>query len=295
MRITANTKLLGLIGWPVSHSHSPAMHNAAAAALALDIVYLPLAVRASELGAALKGLRALGFLGCNVTIPHKQAVMPFLDDLESTAQATGAVNSIVFERGKEGIRLIGYNTDGSGFLADLEAMEVDVAGRDCLILGSGGSARAIAFGLARSGGRVRLLARRMEQAEALVRDLSPFLSEPSHRLNSEPLPVPGSLADLATVCEAMSAPLIVNSTPVGMSPAVDDSIWPARIPFPGGSTVYDLVYNPAETRLIRQARSAGCQAANGVGMLLRQGAMAFQLWTGRTPDLSIMATAIQMG
>jgi shikimate dehydrogenase len=291
MTISGKTQLVGLLGWPVAHSLSPAMHNAAAAALGLDLVYVPLPVRAEDVETAVRALLALHFRGANVTVPHKQAVIPFLDELDPGAKAVGAVNTIVNGQWSmvNGQLLTGHNTDWSGFLADLAELGVEVAGRDCLLLGAGGSARAVAYGLATAGGRVQVLARRPEQAQALVEAIGPQVVGMKGWLNGWPL------AELATAVSHTTAPLIVNTTPLGMSPHTDRSPWPDDLPLPSGAFVYDLVYNPATTRFMRQAAAAGVSAANGLGMLLWQGAQAFRLWTGHTPDPAIMRAALLSG
>jgi shikimate dehydrogenase len=284
MNIQGSSRLIGLIGWPVAHSRSPAMHNAAAQALGLDWVYVPLPVRPEHLPTAVSALYALGFRGVNVTVPHKQAVLPLLDRLDAGAQAIGAVNTIVIE---ENGRLTGYNTDWTGFQADLESQHIAVNGRDCLVLGAGGSARAVVYALAQMEGRVQVLARRPQQAAALIADLAAHL--PAH--------LPGSLieerplTDLPHATSQTESPLIVNTTPLGMVPHPERSIWPDDLPFPAGSFIYDLVYNPAQTRLMTQAQRSHCRASNGLGMLLHQGAQAFLLWTGHRPDLAVMAQA----
>ncbi|MFN2279608.1 MAG: shikimate dehydrogenase [Candidatus Promineifilaceae bacterium] len=278
--INARTQLTGLIGWPVSHSFSPAMHNAALAVLGLNWVYVPLPVPPDRVGDAVRGLPALGFQGVNVTVPHKQAVMPFLDEISPAAQAIGAVNTILVEQ--ESGRLLGFNTDWRGFLADLVAKEVEVNGRHCLVLGAGGSARGIVYALFQAGGRVLLLARRPEQAYQLAADLGNGFVEEIR-----------PFAELESTAAQTKAPLIINTTPLGMSPHVNGSPWPDDVPVPAGSFVYDLVYNPPETRLMRQALDAGCHACNGLGMLLRQGAISFALWTGSDPDLSVMQEALE--
>ena len=280
--INGKTQLIGLIGWPVAHSFSPAMHNAAAQALGLNWTYVPLPVKPENVATAVFSLSALGIRGVNVTVPHKQAVMPLLDEIEPGAQVIGAVNTIVV--GENG-RLSGHNTDWSGFLADLEAHDIAIANRDCLLLGAGGSARAVAYGLAKSGARVHVLARRIAQAEALLADLRAQL--PAAQLTSHPL------AELRQVAGQRHAPLIINSTPLGMTPNEESSPWPNNLPIPVDATVYDLVYNPGHTRLMQQAEAAGCRAYNGLGMLVQQGAQAFALWTGQQPDTAVMATALQ--
>ncbi len=280
--INGKTQLIGLIGWPVSHSFSPAMHNAAAQALGLNWAYVPLPVKPEAVATAVSALSALGFRGVNVTVPYKQAVMPLLDEIEPGAQLIGAVNTIVV--GENG-RLTGHNTDWSGFLADLAAHDIAVANRDCLLLGAGGSARAVAYGLAKSGARVHLLARRIAQAEAVLADLRKQL--PAAQLTYH------ALSDLRQVMAQRPAPLIINCTPLGMTPHEASSPWPDTLPFPPDATVYDLVYNPRHTRLMQQAEAAGCRTLNGLGMLVQQGAQAFALWTGQLPDTAVMATALQ--
>lgn len=283
MRISGTTRLVGLIGWPVAHSLSPVMHNAAARALGLDLIYVPLPVAPELVGEAVRGLAALGFVGANVTVPHKQAVMPFLDELDATALAIGAANTIqVAEEG--GLTLRGTNTDGAGLIADLQEHGVAVNGRTCLILGAGGAARAAAFALAQKGGHVHVLARREEQAVRVATELQPYL---------DGVPVVPHAWDALAVLARAEQPLIVNATPVGMQPDAEVSPWPADLAFSADSFVYDMVYKPRETKLLRQARAAGCAGANGLGMLLHQGALAFELWTGVRPDIGVMRRALE--
>jgi len=289
-QISGKTQLTGLIGWPVTHSLSPAMHNAAASDLGLDLAYLPLAVHPDRLAAAVQGLVALGFRGVNVTVPHKETVMPLLDIIDPAATSIGAVNTIVISHQPSAVSrqspiLTGYNADWSGFLADLRLSEVEVAGRECLILGAGGSARAVAYGLATAGSLVHLFARREEQAQQVVAGLASHC--PSGSLFAHHWP-----ALHHANSDFPEAALIVNTTPLGMVPRVDISPWPERVALPPAAFVYDLVYNPADTLLLRQARAAGLQASNGLGMLLQQGAQAFKLWTGLEPDLEIMARSL---
>jgi shikimate dehydrogenase len=278
--INGKTQLVGLIGWPVSHTFSPAMHNAALKALRLNWVYVPLPVPPERVSAALAGLPALGFRGVNVTVPHKQAVMPLLDEISPAASVIGAVNTILVDQ--ESGRLKGYNTDWRGFLADLQSLELSVSGRDCLVLGAGGSARGVIYALNQAGARIVLLARRVEQAQELAVDLGEGSVQ--------------SIQPLVKLDEAVAQvdkPLIVNTTPLGMSPHVEVSPWPEEVPFPAGAFVYDLVYNPRQTRLMRQAVAAGCSTSNGLGMLLRQGAASLALWSGLQPDLAVMESALE--
>ena len=282
LEIDGKTQLVGLIGWPVSHSFSPKMHNAAFADLGLNWVYLPFPIEPEHVETAVPGLFAAGIRGINITVPHKQAVIPLLDEIEEGAQAIGAVNTIVKE---ENGRLKGYNTDWAGFLADLAEQNVSVEGRDCLIIGAGGSARAIAYALAHAGGQVQILARRIEQAAALVADLRSFFA--SDVLQERPL------SELPSVIKESEAPLIVNTTPVGMTPNINSSVWPETLPLPPNSFVYDLVYNPTETKIMQQAKANQCGASNGLGMLVHQGALAFTLWTGKKPTISLMTQTIR--
>jgi len=280
--ITGETKLVGLIGWPVEHSLSPAMHNSAFAALELNWCYVPLPVPPERLREAVAGLRALGFMGANVTVPHKEAVMPYLDEVALEAQAIGAVNTIAVRDGN----LIGYNTDWRGFLAALSESGFDPQGRRVVVLGAGGAARAVVYALAQAGAQVTVLNRTPTHAQALIQDFSPLF--PSSSLLSLPL-TPQTLEE-----RSAEAHLLVNATPVGMWPEVDESLWPEGLPFPGHLTVFDLVYNPRQTKLLQQARRAGAKVIGGLGMLVHQGAVAFELWTGREAPIETMYEAASL-
>jgi len=275
--------LTGLIGWPVAHSKSPAMHNAAFRSAGIDGFYGLLPVRPHRVGEAIAGLRALGFRGANVTVPHKQAVIPFLDEITPVAQAIGAVNTILID---DDGHMVGTNTDAWGFIRDLEAIGMpfeSIRDKGALVLGAGGSARAVAYALATHNISTHILARRPEQARALVQSLIPHLPHKdliraydwSH------------LSKLAPIVK-----LIVNCTPVGMSPDIEDSPWPDHLGFRPDQLVYDLVYNPSRTRLMAQAEAAGARAWNGVGMLVHQGAKAWELWTGHSAPVDVMRAAV---
>ncbi len=276
--------LVGLIGWPVGHSKSPAMHNAAFDAAGIDGRYVLLPVHPDRVGAAVAGLRALGFRGANVTVPHKQAVIPFLDALTPEARAIGAVNTIVVQ--EDGM-MLGTNTDAIGFARDLAEKGVSferLQSEGALVLGAGGSARAVAYALAVRGVPTHILARRPEQAHALAASLAPHLPD-AGLLDAHPWQ---QLPDLAA-----NARLIINCTPVGMTPHSDASPWPHDLPFHPEQLVYDLVYNPRQTRLMAQAQDAGAQAWNGLGMLVQQGARAWELWTGLSAPLAVMRAAVE--
>jgi len=283
--ISGKTNSVGVIGWPVSHSVSPAMHNAAFAALELDWCYVPLPVPtdpAARIGEAVQGLRALGLRGANVTVPHKQAVMPYLDWLTPAAQAIGAVNTI---RVEEDGKLSGDNTDARGFVADLRDHGVTLTGQRALVLGAGGSARAIVYGLAEAGClSITVLNRTVDKAHELaqeIRDVFPFCRLSGHAM-------PDEIAILA-----QEAQMIVNCTSLGMTPKIEGLPWDETVAFRPGQVVYDLVYNPPQTRLLVKAAADGAQAIGGLGMLIWQGAIAFERWTGQLPPVDVMRTAAE--
>jgi shikimate dehydrogenase len=291
---------LGLIGWPLAHSLSPRLHTAALRAAGLEGEYrlypiAPGAAQEKELADLLEQVRKKELHGLNVTIPHKQAVIPLLDELTPVARAVGAVNTIYpRDRG-----LIGENTDVFGFLADvnrfivaalsaLPVTESVTPKRTALVLGAGGAARAVVYALLLSGWNVFIAARRLEQAKevgerfAMSREqLSGDYERPSAICHS-----PSAIGDIAPTCQ-----LIVNCTPLGMSPNITASPWPEAVPFPSHAMVYDLVYHPVETAFVRSARQAGLQAANGLGMLIEQAALSFECWTGRVADREAMRKA----
>jgi len=253
------------------------LHNAALAEVGLrDWRYDALPVAADLLREAVEWIRGDEYAGANVTVPHKEAIIPFLDGLTPVAEAIGAVNTIVKRNGK----LIGHNTDAAGFLADLYAFDVHVSGRPALILGAGGSARAVTAALAPLNVEIRIAARRREQAQSLISNLQLPITVYDLTINH----LHRASRDVA---------LIVNCTPLGMTPNTNASPWLEGAPFPRGAFVYDLVYNPSETLLVKQARAAGLRAATGLGMLIEQGALAFELWTGKTAPRKLMREAAE--
>lgn len=282
--ITGKTSRVGLLGWPVEHSLSPAMHNAAFAHLGLDWVYLPLPVNPGDVQAALKGLAALNFVGVNVTVPHKQAVIRYLDELSDAARITGAVNTIHLKEGK----FWGYNTDAVGFLNSLIEANCHPKGLRIAVLGAGGAARAVVFALARAEAEsVTVLNRTAERAAFLIDDLAEVF--PDSRLSFS------ALTDEALSSLDGHVDLVVNTTSVGMSPNVEGNPWPSAVPTPPKVTFCDLVYNPLETRFLAQARASGISTIDGLGMLVHQGAYAFELWTGHAPSIEIMRQACLEG
>ncbi|MDX1546425.1 MAG: shikimate dehydrogenase [Rhodothermales bacterium] len=279
--IDGGTVPVGLLGDPVAHSRSPRIHNAAFRAQGLPFVYVALPVRPADVAAAVRGLAALGFAGANVTVPHKQAVLPLLDTLSEQARAVGAVNTIVCRREDEAVTLHGDNTDVAGFLAPLGSE--DLEGAEMLLFGGGGAARAATYALltAFRPARLTLAARTPARAEALARDLAPYDVRGALRV------VPPAEAAPAV----RAARLLVNTTPLGMHPNPDGTPWPAA-GFHPGQLVYDLVYEPAWTRLLREAAAAGAQTLGGLEMLIQQAAAAYVQWTGRAMPLEAVRTAL---
>jgi shikimate dehydrogenase len=274
--IGGHTRLVGLIGWPVEHSVSPPMHNAAFQACGMDWCYLPFPVPPDKVREAVLGARALGLRGINVTVPHKQAAHDLADRLTPAARAIGAVNTLILEPDE----IVGHNTDAGGFLRDLQEHGVQPQGISALILGAGGAAHAVVYALISEGAQITILNRTLSRAQALVAEFTPLVT-------GKPL-MASELNPFTLARHADGVQLVVNTTPIGMWPHVDASPWPAEVPFPSEAFCYDLVYNPRETRLMHQARQAGAQAAHGLGMLVYQGAEAFRYWTGIEPPADVM-------
>ena len=260
-KFDGSTEIYGIMGNPVAHSMSPAMHNRAFFELGLNKVYVPFGV--AEVEKALTGFRALGVRGVSVTIPHKQAVIPFLDSIDPVAAKIGAVNTLVITDGK----IHGLNTDWQGANRALDEVR-ELAGSKVLLLGAGGSARAIGFGLLEAGASILMASR----TPARGRELAAELGCPWH-----PLEEAGSL----------EAEVLVNATSVGMAPDAE------QMALPGESlsrfeVVMDIVYSPLETKLLRSAAGQGCKVINGLAMLLYQGVAQFEIWTGRAAPLEEM-------
>jgi shikimate dehydrogenase len=284
MRIDGHTRLAFVLGHPVSHSLSPAMHRAALQAIGLNAAYLPWAVPPERLAAAVQGLRAMGnLLGANVTVPHKEAIVPFLDSLTPEADAMGAVNTLIPRDGA----LVGDNTDGAGFLAALrQDLRCQARGITAAILGAGGSARAIALCLARSGARRLFLLNRHPERSARLAELVQA-RHPSCRVTAQAL-FPEWHTDLAPDLQ-----LVVNTTSVGLQATDPPLFLYASLSPP--VIVCDLIYNPPETPLLAVARARGCLATNGLAMLVHQGALAFERWTGRPAPVDAMREAVGIG
>jgi len=277
--VSGKTRVCALLGDPVEHTVSPAMHNAAFAATGLDFIYVPFRVYPEGLAAAVAGLRALNARGFNVTIPHKVSVIPLLDSLDSLAEKIGAVNTVV----NEGGQLLGFNTDAAGFLrAALEA-GIESEGRRVVVLGAGGASRAISYILADRGAELTIVNRlqELDWAEDIARLIEDELGRPVRVLELRDELLAEALAE---------ADLLVNATSVGMSPAGDKSLV-AAVLLRKDMTVIDIVYNPIETRLLREAGAAGARTVGGIDMLAWQGALAFEKWTGRTAPVDLMRRA----
>jgi shikimate dehydrogenase len=274
LEITGKTKLCGVMGDPVEHSVSPAMHNAAFRALGLHYTYVPFRVRKGDLPAALQGMRALNIRGLNITIPHKVAVLPLLDEVDPLAKQIGAVNVLVNDSGS----LTGYNTDAEGFLHVLSGHGIEPRGKNIAVLGAGGAARAICFALASRGSSLTILNRTAARAQACAEDISRTFSAPLKvlDLNRENL-----------VYALQQASVLVNATSIGMLPAGDTTPVEPELLGPH-LTVIDIVYNPHKSKLLREAEQAGARTINGLEMLIWQGALAFERWTGRQPPLNVM-------
>lgn len=274
MAVSGKTKVCGIIGDPVAHSMSPAMHNAAFQKLGLNYTYVPFLVKPEALAEAVAGLRALNVVGFNVTIPHKVAVIPLLDSLDPVAQKIGAVNTVVNVDGK----LRGYNTDAEGFLQALLEYGVNVSGKKVVVLGAGGASRAISYILAEMGARLTILNREagLSRADAIASVIKSGLDISVQTLSIERFAesLPG-------------AELLVNATSAGMSPHVKESPLPAKLSLKV-PVVFDIVYNPVETRLLKEAKKNGSKIITGIDMLAWQGARAFEKWTGQKAPVDIM-------
>ena len=280
MQITGQTKIVGIIGDPIKHSRSPLIHNAAIAALGLDYVYVPFHVQPDNLGAAIEGFKATNVVGINVTIPHKQNVMAYLDEISREATLIGAVNTLIFTDGA----IIGENTDAPGFLHAMQEDGHDVPqGGSAVIIGAGGSARAIVVALALAGVQTICITNRtVSRAVALATDLSEKTDASIYGIGLDDPKLPNAVG---------TSQLIVNTAATSMDvshPLLIDPEW-----LEPQSVVYDIVYTPPETRLLQAAAEKDCHTIGGLGMLVHQGAIAFEKWTGINPPVEIMRQALQ--
>ena len=278
--ITGKTKVLAIIGWPVEHSLSPLMQNAALEAAGLDFVFVPFAVMPEHLADAVAGLRNLNAAGFNVTIPHKTTIIPLLDEVSPEAALIGAVNTVK----RKGDKLVGYNTDATGFLVSLQRdLDFDPRGARVLVIGAGGAARAAVAALGAAGAAsVTVANRNPERSNLLVQRIRPHY--PGVVFHSAPLDVLESPQAIGPI------DLLVNTTSVGMKGTSFPALNLSRLG--NNPCIYDMVYAPAETALLMQAAEQELKGANGLGMLIAQGEEAFKIWTGVAPPPGIMAGRI---
>jgi len=268
--ITGKTKITGIFGYPVEHTLSPAMHNAAFKALGLDYCYVPFQVTPEHLRDAVKAIRALNLCGVNVTVPHKEKVLPLLDEIHEEASFIGAVNTIVNRQGK----LTGYNTDGKGFIKVLAESRISLADKNILIIGAGGASRALSYYLCQESKTVQIYNRTRKRAHKLVKDLTRLCSNVS-------------LCD--NIFYIKDFHMIINATPVGLN---NEDPSPLDISLlKKNQIICDLIYK--KTRLLKEAFRKGCKVIDGSGMLLWQGMLAFELWTGKKPPAEVMRNALK--
>lgn len=277
MEITSKTRLCGLVGYPVSHSLSPLMQNAAFSYYKIDAAYLTFSVLPQNLKYAIKGLTKAGALGLNVTIPHKEAALALVEDADAASREIGAINTIQIKNG----RSFGFNTDAPGFLRSMkEDLKLDPKGKAALVLGAGGAGRAVSYALAKAGARfIVVYDVAFDKAKRLAKRMEGIFRKANVC----------AVSDLSKV-GLKKFDLLVNASPVGMkggSP-LDVSLLHRRL------AVYDMVYN-RKTELVEAAKRRGAKAANGLGMLLHQGALSFSIWTGKKPPLAIMRRALLAG
>ncbi len=274
--ISGKTQVCGVIGDPIEHTMSPVMHNAAFSELGLDYVYVAFRVKSDELAGAIEGMRALNIRGLNVTIPHKVNIIPLLDSLDPLAEKIGAVNTVASEDGA----LKGYNTDASGFLQALLDKGVTPEGKNVVILGAGGASRAISFILAEKKANLVILNRleEMDWAEELASKISSVFGKEIKALELKD-------SNLRTALD--KAELLINATSVGMSPNTDITPVPVSL-LRSDLVIFDIVYNPISTKLATEASLAGCETVMGLDMLVWQGALAFEMWTGRKAPVDLM-------
>ena len=269
--INKETKLYGIIGNPVSHSMSPAIHNAAFIEKGLNNVYIPLKI--TDIGTFMKECRKIDFHGFSVTIPHKESVLPFLDDIDLTAKRIGAINTIVNQNGK----LTGYNTDSMaavmGLECSLKETKETLKNKTISIIGAGGASRAIAFGLKEKGCDITIFNRTIDRAEKLSNEVKCRL---------------GSFKEI----HKLTSDILINATSIGMFPNVDQTPVPDNI-LKEGMIVFDAVYNPIETRLLREAKGKGCHTINGLSMFINQAAEQFRLWTNIDPPVELMTNVVK--
>jgi len=278
LEISGTTKICGVIGDPVEHTLSPAMHNAAFNHLKLDFIYVAFRVKKEELGNAMNGVRSLGIHGLNVTMPHKNSVINYLDEIDPAAKFIDAVNTVLNDQGK----LTGFNTDGVGAIKALKENDVDPGGKKLLLLGAGGAANAIAFHAAQEVEELVILNRTAEKAKKLAEILGGRFKK---RIKGN------SLSANRAKEELTDSDILINATSVGMHPNINQSLVRPEWVRPD-LCVMDIVYDPIETRLVKDARSRGAKVISGVEMLIYQGAASFEIWTDHPAPIRVMKEAV---
>ena len=284
--VDGKTKILGVIGDPIEHTFSPAMHNAGLNALNLNYIYLPFHVKAQRLSAAIEGAKALGIQGLNVTIPHKQDIIDSLDEIDAVAEMIGAVNTVQFNCNGDEILTKGFNTDGFGCVRAIEEKTV-VKDKKVTITGAGGASRAVAFQIANSGiSELSLLNRNVNKAKSLANDLKANLKAIGIDININAY----DLDDLKR--ELDSSDIFIDTTPIGMYPNVDDKSIAGADMLHEDLVVNDIVYTPMETSLIKEAKKANAEVVYGYKMLLYQGIRSFEIWLGQEAPVDVMEKAL---
>jgi shikimate dehydrogenase len=277
MDISGKTRVCGVIGDPIEHTLSPIMHNAAFNAQKFDYTFLAFKVKSSELENAVNGMRALNIRGLNVTMPHKSAILKFLDRVDLSAQIINSVNTILNKDGK----LFGFNTDGVGALKALKENKVELKGRKVLLLGAGGAARAIAYSMAKESDELAVLNRSLKPAQELAKLLEKTANKKI---------VAGLLSPKEIQQNLQDSDILINATSVGMKPKAEESLVTPKLLRPN-LAVMDIVYNPIETKLAKDAKAAGAKVVSGVEMLIYQGAASFEIWTGKSAPVEVMRQA----
>ena len=279
MNINSSTRVCAVFGDPVEHSLSPQIHNAAFKARGIDMVYVAFRIREGYIAEAMDSIRVLGLCGISITIPHKVDIIPYLDDVEEAACKVGSVNTVLNKNG----RLTGFSTDGRGALRALADYDVNPNGQRILVLGSGGAARAITFALAalKNPPQIRILGALEDETKKLAMDLE----------SGTGVQADADLLDSASLpCQLERANILINATPIGMTPRINETLIPAEF-LRDDMVVFDVVYTPGETRLLKESREAGALIVPGLGMFVHQAAIQYEMWTEQDAPVDVMTEA----
>lgn len=285
--INGKTEILGVFGFPVGHSKSPTMHNAVCQKLGINAAYLPFSPNPENFLSALDGLKALHFRGANLTIPYKEKVLPYVQELSPISKFSGSVNTLYWKKSQNENILCGTTTDPYGALKNMEEAGISVNGKSVALLGNGGAAKAIAFALLENNANLSIICRNLSRGNELAKNLSQYFQNKN--------------IEVSEFCnfDSQKPDIILNTTPVGMFPNINETPLPSAS-FRKEQFVYDIIYTPKETRLLKEAKKAGCKTLNGEGMLVHQGAASFKLWFPKETEtisetflVSIMREALQ--